>query len=266
MLANECVRRSEADVRAGLLKIWSVMTECVDRGCATAGVLPGGLKVRRRAADMFQRLVDESASRNEVDPLAAMDWVTLWALAVNEENASGGRVVTAPTNGAAGIIPAVLHYAVTFVPGTDDDAHRQLPAGRRGTRGDLPANCVDLRRRGRLPGRGRYGMLDGSGCACRDPRRHAGAGRERGRDRHGTPPRASPAILWVGSSRFLASRRNAVGSVQGDHRGPACTPWRRRHTVSLDKVIKTMMQTGADMKIKYKETARGGLAVNIVEC
>ena len=121
MLANECVRRSETDVRAGLLKIWWVMAECIERGCATPGVLPGGLKVRRRAAEIQHRLA-ANADRNEVDPLAAMDWVTLWALAVNEENASGGRVVTAPTNGAAGIIPAVLHYAVTFVPGTDDAA------------------------------------------------------------------------------------------------------------------------------------------------
>ena len=120
MLANECVRRPEADVRAGLLKIWSVMAECIERGCSTPGVLPGGLKVRRRSAEIYQRLT-QGTGRNEIDPLAAMDWVTLWALAVNEENASGGRVVTAPTNGAAGIIPAVLHYAVTFVPGTDDD-------------------------------------------------------------------------------------------------------------------------------------------------
>ena len=121
MLANECVRRPEAEVRAGLLHIWSVMAECIQTGCSTPGVLPGGLKVRRRAADLYQRLIQNTAG-NASDPLAAMDWVTLWALAVNEENASGGRVVTAPTNGAAGIIPAVLHYAVRFVPGTDDDA------------------------------------------------------------------------------------------------------------------------------------------------
>jgi L-serine dehydratase len=121
MLANECVRRPEAEVRAGLLRIWSVMAECIHTGCSTPGVLPGGLKVRRRAADLYQRLIRNTAG-NASDPLAAMDWVTLWALAVNEENASGGRVVTAPTNGAAGIIPAVLHYAVRFVPGTDDES------------------------------------------------------------------------------------------------------------------------------------------------
>ncbi|HEY5845536.1 MAG TPA: L-serine ammonia-lyase, partial [Microlunatus sp.] len=122
-LANECARRSEEEVRAGLLRIWAVMTECVQNGCAATGTLPGGLKVRRRAAELNARLINDAGRfRNQVDPLAAMDWVTLWALAVNEENASGGRVVTAPTNGAAGIIPAVLHYAVQFVPHVDDDA------------------------------------------------------------------------------------------------------------------------------------------------
>ena len=127
MLANECVRRSEAEVRAGLLRIWAVMAECVRNGCATVGVLPGGLKVRRRASALYARLsssveMDPLQVRDLTDPMQAVDWVTVWALAVNEENASGGRVVTAPTNGAAGIIPAVLHYAVRFVAGVDDDA------------------------------------------------------------------------------------------------------------------------------------------------
>ena len=128
------------------------MAECIRHGCSTPGVLPGGLKVRRRAADLYRSLVTESGGLPTVDPLRALDWVTLWALAVNEENASGGRVVTAPTNGAAGIIPAVLHYAVTFVPGTDDDAIARflLVAGALGV--DLPADGVDLRRRGGLPG------------------------------------------------------------------------------------------------------------------
>ena len=122
VLANECARRPEADVRAGLARIWRVMQECVQHGCTTPGVLPGRLQVRRRAADLYARLIADSGAGPGVDPLRALDWVTLWALAVNEENASGGRVVTAPTNGAAGIIPAVLHYAYTFVPGTDDKA------------------------------------------------------------------------------------------------------------------------------------------------
>ena len=137
MLADECARRPEADVRSGLLAIWRVMVESVRNGCATPGVLPGGLKVRRRAADLYTHLTGVAEPNSGTaeptfangpgaygsgDPLGALDWVTVWALAVNEENASGGRIVTAPTNGAAGIIPAVLHYAVRFVPGTDDDA------------------------------------------------------------------------------------------------------------------------------------------------
>ena len=118
MLANECVRRPEAEVRAGLLAIWDVMQECVRRGCEAEGVLPGGLRVRRRARTLRENL---EQTGDTTDPLYAMEWVTLYALAVNEENAAGGRVVTAPTNGAAGIIPAVLHYYTTFVPGAGDD-------------------------------------------------------------------------------------------------------------------------------------------------
>ncbi|MGL4744646.1 MAG: L-serine ammonia-lyase, partial [Dermatophilaceae bacterium] len=117
MLANELAWRTEGEVRQGLLRLWQVMEECVERGCRTEGVLPGGLKVQRRAPQLAGQLREEQPG----DPLAAMDWVTLWALAVNEENASGGRIVTAPTNGAAGIIPAVLHYYTRFVPGADDD-------------------------------------------------------------------------------------------------------------------------------------------------
>ena len=119
MLANELVRRDKAEVESGLLRIWAVMQECVLNGCAADGVLPGGLKVRRRARALQQMLED---SGDMTDPLYAMEWVTLYALAVNEENAAGGRVVTAPTNGAAGIIPAVLHYYIRFVPGADDAA------------------------------------------------------------------------------------------------------------------------------------------------
>ena len=164
MLANECVRRPEAEVRAGLLKIWSVMQECIQRGCSSPGVLPGGLKVRRRAAELYQRLIEDPGQRQN-DPLAAMDWVTLWALAVNEENASGGRVVTAPTNGAAGIIPAVLHYAVTFMPGTDDDAivNFLLVAGALGAIYQQTASisAAEVGCQG-----GRHRVLDGGRCAC----------------------------------------------------------------------------------------------------
>jgi L-serine dehydratase len=264
MLANECVRRSEAEVRAGLLKIWSVMAECIQRGCSTPGVLPGGLKVRRRSAEIYQRLT-QSAGRDVVDPLAAMDWVTLWALAVNEENASGGRVVTAPTNGAAGIIPAVLHYAVKFVPGTNDDTivNFLLVAGALGAIYQQTASISGAE----------VGCQGEVGTACSMA---AGALAE---ILGGTPEQAENAAE-IGMEHNLGMtcdpvgglvqipciERNAVGSVQAIISARLALYGDGTHTVSLDKVIKTMMQTGADMKVKYKETARGGLAVNIVEC
>jgi L-serine dehydratase len=264
MLANECIRRSEAEVRAGLLKIWSVMVECVQRGYSTPGVLPGGLKVRRRSAEIYKRLT-QSAARDEVDPLAAMDWVTLWALAVNEENASGGRVVTAPTNGAAGIIPAVLHYAVKFVPGTDDDTiiNFLLVAGALGAIYQQTASISGAE----------VGCQGEVGTACSMA---AGALAE---ILGGTPEQAENAAE-IGMEHNLGMtcdpvgglvqipciERNAVGSVQAISSARLALHGDGSHTVSLDKVIKTMMQTGADMKVKYKETARGGLAVNIVEC
>ena len=264
MLANECVRRPEADVRAGLLRIWSVMVECVQRGCSTPGVLPGGLKVRRRSAEIYQRLT-QNTGRKEIDPLAAMDWVTLWALAVNEENASGGRVVTAPTNGAAGIIPSVLHYAVRFVPGTDDDAivNFLLVAGALGAIYQQTASISGAE----------VGCQGEVGTACSMA---AGALAE---ILGGTPEQVENAAE-IGMEHNLGLtcdpvgglvqipciERNAVGAVQAISAARLALYGDGTHTVSLDKVIKTMMQTGADMKIKYKETARGGLAVNIVEC
>jgi L-serine dehydratase len=264
MLANECVRRPEAEVRAGLLKIWSVMIDCIQNGCSTAGVLPGGLKVRRRAADLYQRLVADGAG-DPNDPLIAMDWVTLWALAVNEENASGGRVVTAPTNGAAGIIPAVLHYAVKYVPGTDDAAIADflLVAGALGAIYQQTASISGAE----------VGCQGEVGTACSMA---AGALAE---ILGGTPEQVENAAE-IGMEHHLGLtcdpvgglvqipciERNAVGSVKAITAARLALHGDGSHTVSLDKVIKTMMQTGADMKIKYKETARGGLAVNIVEC
>jgi L-serine dehydratase len=264
MLANECVRRPEAEVRAGLLTIWSVMQQCIQRGCSTPGVLPGGLKVRRRSAELYQRLI-EDPGQSQHDPLAAMDWVTLWALAVNEENASGGRVVTAPTNGAAGIIPAVLHYAVTFVPGTDDDAvvNFLLVAGALGAIYQQTASISGAE----------VGCQGEVGTACSMA---AGALAEI----FGGAPEQVENAAEIGMEHNLGLtcdpvgglvqipciERNAVGSVQAITAARLALHGDGRHTVSLDKVIKTMMQTGADMKVKYKETARGGLAVNIVEC
>jgi len=302
MLANECVRRNEADVRAGLLRIWGVMRECVRNGCVATGVLPGGLKVRRRAAELYSRLqagtppagvgtltlertatlleprpedvLDPSGGRSPEppwtdyqggDPLQALDWVTLWALAVNEENASGGRVVTAPTNGAAGIIPAVLHYAATFVPGTGDDAIVRflLVAGAIGAIYQQTASISGAE----------VGCQGEVGTAC------SMAAAALAEVLGGTPEQVENAAE-IGMEHHLGLtcdpvgglvqipciERNAVASVKAITAARLALHGDGTHTVSLDKVIKTMMETGADMKIKYKETARGGLAVNIVEC
>jgi L-serine dehydratase len=262
MLANECARRPEPDVRAGLLEIWSVMAACVDAGSRTPGVLPGGLKVRRRAANLHQRLL---ATPAQADPLTALDWVSLWALAVNEENASGGRVVTAPTNGAAGIIPAVLHYAVRFIPGTDDDAIVRflLVAGAIGAVYQQTASISGAE----------VGCQGEVGTAC------SMAAAALTEICGGTPEQVENAAE-IGMEHHLGLtcdpvgglvqipciERNAVGSVKAITASRLAVRGDGRHTVSLDKVIKTMMQTGADMKVKYKETSRGGLAVNIVEC
>ena len=265
-LANECARRSEDEVRDGLLRIWAVMTECVQNGCAATGTLPGGLKVRRRAAELNARLINDAGRfRDQVDPLAAMDWVTLWALAVNEENASGGRVVTAPTNGAAGIIPAVLHYAVQFVPHVDDDAIVRflLVAGALGSIYQQTASISGAE----------VGCQGEVGTACSMA---AGALAEL---IGGTPEQVENAAE-IGMEHHLGLtcdpvgglvqipciERNAVASVKAITAARLALYGDGRHTVSLDQVIKTMMETGADMKVKYKETARGGLAVNIVEC
>jgi len=250
----------------GLLHIWSVMQECVDNGIARTGTLPGGLKVRRRAAELHGRLIaDAGQFRDEIDPLAAMDWVSLWALAVNEENASGGRVVTAPTNGAAGIIPSVLHYAVTFVPGTDEDAVVRflLVAGALGSIYQQTASISGAE----------VGCQGEVGTACSMA---AGALAE---ILGGSPEQVENAAE-IGMEHHLGLtcdpvgglvqipciERNAVGSVKAITAARLARYGDGRHTVSLDQVIKTMMQTGADMKVTYKETSRGGLAVNIVEC
>lgn len=261
MLANECARRSEAEVRAGLLRIWWVMQECVTKGVAARGTLPGGLKVRRRAGELHAQLLRGGST----DTLETLDWVTLWALAVNEENASGGRVVTAPTNGAAGIIPAVLHYAVRFLPGTDEDAVVRflLVAGALGSIFQQTASISGAE----------VGCQGEVGTACSMA---AGALAE---IIGGTPEQVENAAE-IGMEHHLGLtcdpvgglvqipciERNAVGSVKAITAARLACYGDGRHTVSLDNVIRTMMQTGADMKVKYKETSRGGLAVNIVEC
>ncbi|WP_114561070.1 L-serine ammonia-lyase [Desertihabitans aurantiacus] len=265
-LANECARRPEAEVRAGLLRIWQVMAECVEAGCRHTGTLPGGLRVPRRAADLHARLVgDAGRFRDQVDPLAAVDWVTLWALAVNEENAAGGRVVTAPTNGAAGIIPAVLHYAVRFVPGVGDDAvvdfllvagalgavfqqTASISGAEVGCQGEVGTACS-------MAAGALAAVLGGTTAQIENA---AEIGLE-----HHLGLTCDPV---GGLVQIPCIERNAVASVKAITAARLALHGTGAHQVSLDQVVRTMMQTGADMKVKYKETARGGLAVNIVEC
>jgi L-serine dehydratase len=264
MRRNEQHWRTDAEIDVGLLCIWQVMQDCVKRGCATSGFLPGPFKVKRRALALHQALTSnpEAALR---DPLQVMDWVNLYALAVNEENAAGGRVVTAPTNGAAGIIPAVLHYYSRFVFGANDKGvidflltaaaigilykeNASISGAEVGCQGEVGVACS---------------MAAAALCAVMG----------------GTPAQVENAAE-IGMEHHLGLtcdpvgglvqipciERNAIASVKAINAARMALYGDGTHHVSLDKVIKTMRETGADMKTKYKETARGGLAVNIVEC
>jgi L-serine dehydratase len=264
MRRNERHWRSDEETRAGLLKIWQTMQDCVVRGCKTEGVLPGGFKVKRRAAQLHRDLTanPEAALR---DPLQVMDWVNLYALAVNEENAAGGRVVTAPTNGAAGIVPAVLHYYTRFYHGANENGvidflltaaaigilykeNASISGAEVGCQGEVGVACS---------------MAAGALCQVMG----------------GTPEQVENAAE-IGMEHHLGLtcdpvgglvqipciERNAIASVKAINAARMALRGDGTHFVSLDKVIKTMRDTGADMMTKYKETARGGLAVNIVEC
>ncbi len=263
MLANEvALGRAAAQVEAGLGEIWRVMQACVQHGCATDGILPGGLKVQRRAPRLLRQLTSE---HNDDDPLRAMDWVTLFALAVNEENAAGGRVVTAPTNGAAGIIPAVLHYYDRFVPG----------ASARGvTRFLLTAAAIGVlfKENASISG-AEVGCQGEVGSACSMA---AGALAEV----LGGMPEQVENAAEIGIEHNLGLtcdpvgglvqvpciERNAVASITAINAARLALHGDGRHFVSLDKAINTMRITGHDMLDKYKETSRGGLAVNVIEC
>jgi L-serine dehydratase len=262
MLANELAWRSAEEVRSGLLHIWSVMQECVERGSRTTGVLPGGLKVRRRAAALRESL---EADGDTGDALRAMEWVTLYALAVNEENAAGGRVVTAPTNGAAGIVPAVLHYYRRFVGSSSCDGVVSFL---------LNAAAIGLlfKENASISG-AEVGCQGEVGVAC--SMAAAGLAAVLG----GTPEQVENAAeigiehnLGLtcdpvgGLVQIPCIERNAVGAIKAITAARMAVRGDGRHHVSLDKAIKTMRETGADMKDKYKETARGGLALNVVEC
>jgi L-serine dehydratase len=261
MMANELSWRTEAEVREGLLHLWQVMQECIENGCRAEGVLPGGLKVQRRAP----RLATQLRGEHPGDPLAAMDWVTLYALAVNEENASGGRIVTAPTNGAAGIIPAVLHYYTRFVPGADDEGVVRFL---------LTAAAIgSLYKENASISGAEVGCQGEVGSACSMA---AGALAE---VLGGTPDQVENAAeigiehnLGLtcdpvgGLVQIPCIERNAVASVKAITAARIALRGNGKQVVSLDKAIKTMRDTGRDMMVKYKETARGGLAVNVIEC
>ncbi|WP_250473340.1 L-serine ammonia-lyase [Caballeronia sp. GAFFF1] len=269
MWENECVWRSPDEIRAGLLHIWSVMQDCVARGCGIGnpdaeGHLPGPFQVKRRAPQLYRALTGrpEQALR---DPLSMIDWINLYAIAVNEENAVGGRVVTAPTNGAAGIIPAVLHYYDRFVPGSNAQGvidflltaaaigilykmNASISGAEVGCQGEVGVACS-------MAAGGLAAVLGGTPAQVENA---AEIGME-----HNLGLTCDPV---GGMVQIPCIERNAMGSVKAVNAARMAMRGDGSHYVSLDSVIKTMRETGADMKTKYKETSRGGLAVNIVEC
>ncbi|MFC5524097.1 L-serine ammonia-lyase [Polaromonas jejuensis] len=265
MRRNERHWRSDAEIDSGLLKIWSVMQDCVSRGCRAEGRLPGGFKVRRRAAALHRALTAPSSDQKAPDPLIVLDWVNLYALAVNEENASGGRVVTAPTNGAAGIIPAVLHYYARHLSSATDAGvidflltagaigilykeNASISGAEVGCQGEVGVACS---------------MASAALCAVMggSPEQVENAA-EIGMEHH-LGLTCDPV---GGLVQIPCIERNAIASVKAINAARMALHGDGTHHVSLDKVIKTMRETGADMMTKYKETSRGGLAVNIVEC
>jgi L-serine dehydratase len=261
MMKNEQVFQPKAEVVRKLWEIWQVMYECVQVGINSEGILPGGLKVTRRAPGLYRRLQSEQTA----DPMVAMDWVNLFALAVNEENAAGGRVVTAPTNGAAGIIPAVLCYFNKFVRPVDQEIvsryllcaaaigilykkNASISGAEVGCQGEVGVACS-------MAAGALTEILGGSVDAVENA---AEIGME-----HNLGLTCDPV---GGLVQVPCIERNAMGAIKAINASRLALRGSGQHKVSLDKVIKTMWDTGTDMKSKYKETARGGLAVNIIEC
>ncbi len=262
VLANERTWRSDEDIRAGVLRIWNAMQACVERGFRQTGVLPGVLKVRRRAPKLYRVLTEGGGAGN---PLEVMDWVNAWALAVNEENAAGGRVVTAPTNGAAGIVPSVLHFYRKFEPGANDEGVMRFL---------LTAGAIGMlyKKNASISG-AEMGCMGEVGVACS----MAAAGLVAAL--HGTNEQIENAAEIgmehnlgltcdpvAGLVQIPCIERNAMGAVKAINASRLAMRGDGTHKVSLDQVIATMRQTGADMSTIYKETSQGGLAVNVPEC
>ena len=264
MMENEKSWHTEIEIRQGLLEIWQVMKQCIQAGCENEGILPGGLNVKRRAPALFNRLRNQHEESLR-DPLTTLDWVNLYAIAVNEENAAGGRVVTAPTNGAAGIIPAVLKYYDRFSANANEDGIIKflLTAGAIGIlyKENASISGAEVGCQGEV----------GSACSM------AAAGLAEVSD--GTPEQVENAAEIAmehnlgltcdpinGLVQVPCIERNAMAAVKAINAKRLALNGDGEHFVSLDKVIATMRETGKDMKKKYKETARGGLAVNVIEC
>jgi len=264
VIRNEAAWRSESEVDAGLMHLWQVMSDCIDRGCRETGILPGGLNIKRRAHALRKELTDKPEAGLK-DQLTVMDWINLYAMAVNEENAAGGRVVTAPTNGAAGVIPAVLAYYVRFVPTSNDAGIKQflataaaigmlykknasISAAEVGCQGEIGVACS---------------MAAGALCAVMggtntQVENAAEIGME-----HNLGLTCDPI---GGLVQVPCIERNTMGAVKAINAARLALRGSGEHHVSLDSVIETMRQTGVDMQAKYKETSTGGLAVNVVAC
>ncbi len=263
MMANECTWRSQSEVRAELLHLWQVMQACVERGFRQTGVLPGVLRVRRRAPKLYRVLTE--GGTGGPGPLDVMDWVNAWALAVNEENAAGGRVVTAPTNGAAGIVPAVLHYYRRFETGASEDGivrflltagaigmlykrNASISGAEMGCQGEVGVACS-------MAAAGLVAALHGTNEQVENA---AEIGME-----HNLGLTCDPV---AGLVQIPCIERNAMGAVKAINAARLAMRGDGTHKVSLDQVIATMRQTGHDMSTIYKETSQGGLAVNVPDC
>jgi L-serine dehydratase len=268
MLANESAHRSSANVRSEITRIWQVMQACVERGMATDGILPGGLNVRRRAKRLAERLAARESEGKHGDPLAPLDWVTVYAMAVNEENAAGGRVVTAPTNGAAGVIPAVAHYYRNFIATSSSAAdegilryfltsaaigilykeNASISGAEVGCQGEVGVACS-------MAAGGLVAAMGGSN----DEVEHAA---EIGME-HNLGMTCDPI---GGLVQIPCIERNAMGAVKAVHAYRMAMNETEGHKISLDQIIRTMYLTGLDMQSRYKETSLAGLALNVIEC
>ena len=265
MMENECALRPREEVRAGVLRTWEIMRTCMDHGMATPGILPGGLNVRRRAARLASRLHERAADAAPTDPLAPLDWVTVYAMAVNEENAAGGRVVTAPTNGAAGVVPAVARYYLDFIAGADEDGllryfltaaaigvlykeNASISGAEVGCQGEVGVACS-------MAAGGLAAALHGTN---NEVEHAAEIGME-----HNLGMTCDPI---GGLVQIPCIERNGMGAVKAVQACRMAMHESDGHKVSLDQVIRTMYLTGLDMQSRYKETSLAGLALNIIEC